>query len=334
MVLASIIALVVAEVVVRVLGVAPGFGAVPFGENRTSDDPELLWELNPASPGINPHGLRGPPVESPKSRERVLVVGDSIAYGIYLDLAETIPVRLAERLAERGRGAEVLNAGVAGYNTTQEARSLERLAPELRPDHVVLIFCLNDLEPLTGIPEGVARHANREGAAAALAKVHASQRWSPTRRALVKHSHFMRMLLESRLTITGKGDRDKVAAGVPLRVVEEGFDRIERTRARWGFGVTVAVCPRFVHPQREQDRAIRAAVVRLARERAFDVLDLHPGVSADLQANPRSCSLPGDSIHPNAEGADLIARIIAEHLTFVGAAPRQDGGESDAAGRR
>src|SRR5262245_27674647 len=98
-------------------------------------------------------GLRGPEVGSrpPAGVRRILVLGDSVAFGWGLDEAESFPARLAEALGSRSLGVEVLNAGVPGYSIASEAALHRELAPALAPDAVVVAVSLNDFTPTPGL---------------------------------------------------------------------------------------------------------------------------------------------------------------------------------------
>lgn len=125
---------------------------------QRSSDAALLYEPTPSSAvemeygmaGFNAQGLREAadtslaPIEG---RTRVVVLGDSIVWSEYLAVHDAIPTRAGEAL---GAGYEVLNAGVTGYDTTQEARFYEVALRPLRPAVLVLVFCMNDLMIMSG----------------------------------------------------------------------------------------------------------------------------------------------------------------------------------------
>ncbi len=122
-------------------------------------DPELGWAHRPGWTGEVRAGVRAsfdalglrvaeadvgraPPPKG--DARRVLLLGDSVAFGYGLEHEETVA-----RALERTGGLEVLNAGVEGHGPEQSARLLARLAPALRPDVALLLLCLrNDL----GVP--------------------------------------------------------------------------------------------------------------------------------------------------------------------------------------
>jgi GDSL-like lipase/acylhydrolase family protein len=89
---------------------------------------------------INALGLRGPVHDGPTSARRVLILGDSFAEGPQVTNEELFSVIWEREHPE----LEIVNAGVMGYGTVQEAIVLRHLAPRLRPDVVVLIVSAND----------------------------------------------------------------------------------------------------------------------------------------------------------------------------------------------
>jgi hypothetical protein len=92
---------------------------------------------------INAEGYRGRPLAAKKERPvRIVLLGDSIAFGLEVDDEETF----AAVLSSRRREVEVANLAVQGYGPGQEMIKLEREGLSLRPDVVILALCLsNDL---------------------------------------------------------------------------------------------------------------------------------------------------------------------------------------------
>jgi lysophospholipase L1-like esterase len=96
----------------------------------------------------NALGLRGAgaSAEKPADAYRVLVLGDSFAFGFGVEDAEAFPAVLERALAPPpGRArAEVLNAGVAGWSADQHLLFLETRGLALAPDLVLLALSEND----------------------------------------------------------------------------------------------------------------------------------------------------------------------------------------------
>lgn len=315
---ATFIALLLGEVVIRVLGLAPVFTSVPFGEYVVSDDPELMWELRAGAEGVNALGLRGPPLADPPARFRIALLGDSVAYGLGLEGEETIAVRLQVHLREAGLDVEVLNLGVAGYNTCQEARRLERLLPVIDADAVVLLFCLNDFLGSDGIPEGVLRAAQQAGAGEALQLSYRLASGSALMRELMTWSHLVRLLhgLAPAEPAVVQGAKARVRAHDDDTEVVVGLERIARTARAAGVGVTVAIVPSFERTPVNKEHQLHKRVAALARKAGFAVLDLAGPLREALLSSDEPLSLRGDTIHPNALGADMAAQAIA--MAIVG----------------
>lgn len=103
---------------------------------------------------INSQGLRERelPRETPPGTTRILVSGDSLIFGAALKAEHAFP-RFLERTLNDASGEakyEVINAGIVGYNFTQEVAGLRRLVPHYRPDIVLIALIYNDTE-LQGI---------------------------------------------------------------------------------------------------------------------------------------------------------------------------------------
>jgi lysophospholipase L1-like esterase len=116
------------------------------GESWAIYDEKVGYRPRPNFGDANAHGLRGKPVDMPKHRFRILLLGDSVIY--YGDDADdTIPAQVERVIAAKGNLAksEVLNAGVRGYTNYQELRFLEQYGLAVEPDLVGVAFVLNDL---------------------------------------------------------------------------------------------------------------------------------------------------------------------------------------------
>jgi hypothetical protein len=77
---------------------------------------------------------------------RVIVLGDSHTQGFETRQDHTYAAVIEKYLNSRGLKAEVINAGVAGFSTAEEAVFLEFEGFKYDPDVVILGFFANDLE--------------------------------------------------------------------------------------------------------------------------------------------------------------------------------------------
>jgi lysophospholipase L1-like esterase len=96
----------------------------------------------------NSLGLRSAKLIQPKPDDlfRIVVLGDSVTFGWGVRGEDTYTSQLAGLLAalHPGQRYEVVNAGVSGYGTWQEALWLQDQAAALQPDLVVVQAHLND----------------------------------------------------------------------------------------------------------------------------------------------------------------------------------------------
>jgi hypothetical protein len=101
---------------------------------------------------INSLGLRGPEIDGTRApgERRILVLGDSLPFGIGVEYSDSIPALLEQLLnakAPPGATFRTVNMGVPSYNTEQQLVQLETVGLPLAPDAVTLIFMYNDIYP-------------------------------------------------------------------------------------------------------------------------------------------------------------------------------------------
>lgn len=104
----------------------------------------------PPSEETNVDGLRDVtrPVETREGLRRIVILGDSVAYGHGVEAAEAFPQILERIVRPAGRDVDVFNVALPGWSTRQERIAYERIASKYKPDVVVLAVCLNDLAEL------------------------------------------------------------------------------------------------------------------------------------------------------------------------------------------
>jgi len=172
-----VIALILGEFLARLFELAPPQIRVEKWRMRLSENPEMVYEPIPNMSASsldmqyylypdqsNNLGFRG---ENPLSREavdlRVIVLGDSVVAGIWVDSPEHLMTHiLQEKLKNLFAHPEVLNFGVPGYNTAQEIAILKDRGISLKPDIVILGYCLNDETIDNG---GIVHHLKKEAEA-------------------------------------------------------------------------------------------------------------------------------------------------------------------------
>src|SRR5258705_812041 len=73
-------------------------------------------------------------------KKTILFLGDSFVWGYDVEANERFTDRLRRDLPEQS----IVNAGVSGYGTDQQYLLLQRLWDRIKPDMVVLIYCVDN----------------------------------------------------------------------------------------------------------------------------------------------------------------------------------------------
>lgn len=247
------------------------------------------------------------------SRPRVLLMGDSILYGVGLNDDEQVGARLEALLP----GYQVLNASVSGYSIDQYLLTLERVLPAVEPRLVILgIFTGNDFQmsarevgfgnhkPMLRAENGRLVRADRAGIC-----VDRLSR-SILMRTLWLRREWAGQTLESicRPETLGRGDTE--------RAISAMFDAIDTLSSRHGARVLYVFLPvdsEYIHPTRDR---------YLYVSRHFDLYRLAgPGrerfdFSADLfrGGDPHSELFHPDHAHLHAPGHDLLAKALHREI--------------------
>jgi lysophospholipase L1-like esterase len=289
---------------------------LPYGVtlfHQRSTVPGLPYELAPGVSGtyagaevaINSLGLRGPEVEraKPPGTYRVVAIGDSLTFGYGAPQAGTWPAALerilaADPAALGARAVQVLNLGVSGYNSADEARVLETKALDLDPDAVVVGYFMNDPQ---------------------IAPLQALQRWF-REPELWERSHLLR-LADAWLFARAKERHGRdgyrylhAKDGDGWAMVVRSFEAMGGASRASGVPVILATLPAFPPVPTWQEYRwsdLHAQVLEAARASGLDAIDTVPEFQADGRKPKDLCV---DSEHPNAEGAEIIARAVAAEL--------------------
>jgi lysophospholipase L1-like esterase len=98
---------------------------------------------------LNPKGLRGQEhtYEKPYGFKRILVLGDSMAFGLGVNDDESFPAKLQHLYEAEGEKGEVINMGLNGYSTDQQLLLLKNEGLKYSPDVVICQFYIgNDVQ--------------------------------------------------------------------------------------------------------------------------------------------------------------------------------------------
>jgi len=283
--------------------------------HRRSSVPGLDYELKPDVHRIvngmvittNSLGMRGPePRSDGASDARIVAVGDSLTFGMHVSAEEAWPGALQTRLnsaADSGlqgehRRCEVLNMGVSGYSTLDEALAVRWNAMALSPDLVVVGYYLND--PETEPVQQLHQHFR-------------DPLWW-------EHSALLRLLAYEKR----KWDQDRLGGGDLFRFlhrdpekwksVVDGFADIAAATSARGARVLLVVLPTLRGFERWEDypyEDLHRQVIEAGNAAGFETLDVLPS----WRASGRSpAELRVDEEHPNPLGHALVAEAIQAKL--------------------
>jgi lysophospholipase L1-like esterase len=149
----TLFALVLSEIALRFMGFSPMYVS-PERDRFWKYDPRLGWAHEPGQEGIfetpqfrtvvriNENGLRDRhhSYERQNNMERILVLGDSFAWGYGVEESERF-----SQLLENSLDIEVINAGVSGYSTDQELLWYRSEGIKYETDLVILVVAGNDV---------------------------------------------------------------------------------------------------------------------------------------------------------------------------------------------
>jgi len=289
-------------------------------------DPTLFWRLRPnleacewrTSTGVvetvrtNEHGLRRTGQSYTKTKPpgalRILLVGDSVTYGLWVREGETFGERLRALLAERmaPREVEVINAGVPGYSSWQGLAYFRRAGVAFEPDYATVCFGYNDQNP-SEVPDRVLAEdpAYRDVLAG-------TDSTAKGLRSVLRRSRLYRLLV--RLVHGSEEGRQRGPRDVPRVGPDDyrrNFESFAEIAASRGIHVVFVPPPWGNDRARASTEAIRTyrAILRDVADRtATPVAPIDPLTEADQAINRPFFH---DVIHPNARGHAVLAEALA-----------------------
>ena len=314
-VVATLAALLVAEVVVRLSGMAPEVAFIEKGRFRLSGNPRIGYE---PVPGLDYSGnelsffdYRGRSnslgyrdsdhlLHKSPGTYRIVVLGDSIAAGLkVLDNAQIFPAVLERDLRARGLPVEVINFGVSGYNTQQEVETLKEKGLQFGPDLVLLAYCLNDTDrPGGGLLEILLKE--------------------DVRRRVLNPARVNRYLAKSaayrflRYRALATGDENGPGADLPADTVEPSFEDLSRLARQGGFEVLVALFPTFENLEAYANTGHHEVVRGLSAAEGFHYLDLLPAFRSCAASSTEPVGF--DRFHPTPYGHRCAATATADFI--------------------
>lgn len=283
-------------------------GAIPPPGTTVGEHPTRFWALNPGTAfpegevpqRVNSLGLRGEEPERSAPGPRVLLLGDSVIYGVYLPPESTLDRLLETELRQAtGQPWHVFNGGVPGYTTFQGLDMLEEVGPQVRPDVVMVYFGCNDMSF-----DVQSDHERAPG-------------WpfSDLRRVLWRSAMYQVLRAQvlgipvgrpGPLQMSHPGDRPRV----PIDRFRENLRQIaRRSRALGARTVIFLQLPQRGNKVPPMGAPVYGDELLAVGEEEGLALDVE-GRWRDLGVDPEGKFLPGDPYHFSVEGSPLVARTI------------------------
>ena len=279
--------------------------------HRKSAVPGLAYELTPNAHKVdkgveistNSYGMRDaePRDLEPSTSSRIVVLGDSFTFGFGVKDREIWPRRLEFLLdkvtSKGGRPVDVLNFGVGGYGTRDEALVLEYKGLAWEPDLVIVGYVFNDPEDEPIQP---------------LHAYFAEPEWW-------QYSHLLRLVRESlrrrEVERLGGGDSRLYLHAEPDKWegVERAFADMRRLTADAGCELMLVIFP--IPPAngwaRYRYRDLHRQVAEAGERAGMHVLDLLPS----FEAYPPMTLREGyRDAHPTAQAHAIAAQAIKAYL--------------------
>lgn len=298
-------------------------------------DPDVGKRMRPGWEGdefkapvkINSKGLRNPetPYEKPEGVYRVLALGDSWTFGFRMNEPDAYPRQLERILNERAslrgdpRRFEVINAGVIGYSTDQEAAWLRVEGWKYQPD-VVLVnyYPVNDTHNKLAIYKQ--RLALREihplllELAEAPKRLYLRQFWKGAKRTVQQRFRVARAGGDPKAGGTDwtRGYREGAKGWEAVRTALADIGRDARPRQIPVLTVLLPDAQNLERYSSEYHPKVAPMIAGAVAEAGLDFFDLEPTFAPwkDREDEVRF----GVLRHPNAKGYGVIAEAVADEL--------------------
>ena len=141
------------------IGIGVALLILEIGLRLTQDSPETdiplhvtcgdcpyLYELNSDHPDVRDReGRQDHSPERLRSTFNVMVLGDSVAYGVGVPFEDAFPQRLEDLLTRQYDDVAVLNSAVSGYTPYNQLQQYVSRDREIPVDVVVVAFTMNDI---------------------------------------------------------------------------------------------------------------------------------------------------------------------------------------------
>jgi len=276
---------------------------------------------------VNSLGLRDDevPTENTGKKRRILILGDSVTYGVLVAGDETYANQLEAMLngEQSDLSYEVINAGVQRYYTYQELDYLRLRGLQLEPDIVILGYYINDLgiRPKTW-------HRDYEKSREKVM----SQIWqkAPFLMHIFKNSALVSFVRDRYFRLRNamkrkKNTQEKLLHGIrdvgiekKIAVAREYITEFKQLGREHNFKFMIVAFPGVNQVINDSPNAIYPGFVQqISHELNVPFVDLLPYYKAHYDGDIRSLYFRYNG-HPNRIGHRIAAETIKEKLSMLG----------------
>ena len=332
--MATALTLACVEILVRIFwDKLNGETVIPLSlkTHRFTANPLMGYELVPGSVSfednawyrINRDGIRDRDYSLAKTEGTfsIAAVGDSVTFGLGLELEDTWPKQLERELQNTDPRVEVINFGVMGYNTPQEAERIQDKVLKYSPDLIIIGYSLNDIGIFSrerrvlgtfkgydtflttgiGFIDGLLSHSKTY--------------------MLVKNRLFMKKTATARPQYSKDGRKlikkgysryffDAYQEAENWQILNAAFAKI-RTLTQQSIPVLFVIHPELKEMDHYLFTEIHEIVKKLCRDYGFPVFD--PLVEM-LAYKARDLRISKANVHPNALGNKVFIQAVSRYL--------------------
>jgi lysophospholipase L1-like esterase len=255
----------------------------------------------------NEIGLRERPLSPPSNeRWRVLVLGDSVAFGWGVRVEDTFSRQLETDLRQELHiRAETVNSGVPGYNTRQGSAFLAQYYENVKPDLILLLYVDNDIDTIDSERTHMGIRPNLWKNPTGVADYYLS--WS---RLYFMARHLTPVLLSA---VTGSFSDPRTAPGW-----RESMESLAATARFCRERNVPLVVLQFRMVSNALQNALNEDITSLAGKEGFHYCDTLPWFQG---RNLRELTNSFIDTHPNANGHRVLAAGALSYLTREGLVP-------------
>lgn len=253
-------------------------------------------------------------IEKDNNTYRILVLGDSFAYGIAVPFEKIFPRLIEQNLNKNFNNAkiEVINCSQPGWNTEKEVNFCTEVFLPYKPNLVILSYVLNDTECLMHHKELTLNFWN---------KISFREPQFPLMKYLFVKSELIRYIY-SRVEST-RIKKEWLAGkflfyredNLCYKYFKRAVNKLSKLKTQNDFNVLVIIFPYFnVSLNGYPFIELHKQVKNIFAEVGFDVIDLYDYYKKYSSEELRACSLDA---HPNELAHSIAATVIANYITKI-----------------